>query len=101
MRMLGWIAGISVPPAAAIGSPAVHVWPASVVRSKWTRQVLGRSADSVLLGLTIAPSVRRTGLFLIGPRVPSGKRRTPVHVRPPSRDVRTMPHQLWGLVPTL
>src|ERR1700730_1570428 len=100
MRMLGWIAGTSFPPAAT-GSPAVHVRPASVLRSKWIRHVLGRSADSVLLGLTIDPSSRRTGLFLIGPRMPAGKRRAPGHVRPPSWEVRTMPHQVWGLVPTL
>src|SRR5216683_5496443 len=99
--MLGWIAWISLPSADARRAPAVHVWPASTLRSKWTRHVLGRSGDSVLLGLIIVPSERRTALFLIGPRRPSGKRRAPDHVRAWSREVRTMPHHRCGLGPTL
>src|SRR5260221_12672851 len=98
--MLGWIASIWFPSAERLGNEAVHVSPASVLRSKCTRQVLGVSGDSVLLGATIIPSRSRTGLFLMGPRMPSGKRRTPAHVRPRSRDVRTMPHHVWGLGPT-
>src|SRR5438132_4226298 len=99
--MLGWIASIGLPSAEADGNAAVHVKPASVVRSKCTRHVLGRSDDSVLLAATSVPSESCTGLFLTGPRMPSGKRRAPLQVRPPSWDVRTIPHQLCGLGPTL
>src|SRR2546428_13814521 len=99
--MLGWIAWISLPSAGAGGALAVHVRPASTLRSKWTCHVLGRSADSVLLGLITVPSAKRTALFLIGPRMPSGKRRAPDHVRAWSREVRTMPHHRCRLGPTL
>src|SRR2546427_12029972 len=101
MRMLGWIAWILRAASNAGGAMAVHVRPASALRSKWMRHVLGRSGDSVLLGLIIVPSESRTGLFLIGPRMPSGRRRASDHVRPWSREVRTMPHQRCGLGPTL
>src|SRR5438874_9988571 len=99
--MLGWMASIRVPSAAAGGYAFVHVTPLSALRSKCTRQALGRSADSVLLGATSVPSESRTGLFLIGPSIPSGRRRASLHVRPLSPDVRTMPHQARGLGPTL
>src|SRR2546426_10358395 len=99
--MPGWIALIGLPSAEADGNAAVHVRPASVVRSKCTRHVLGRSDDSVLLGATSVPSESCTGLFLMGPRTPSGKRRASAQVRPLSREVWTIPHQLSGLGPTL
>src|SRR6266849_2674261 len=98
--MLGWIALIGPPSAEADGNAAVHVTPASVVRSKGTRHVLGRSDDSVLLGAMSVPSESCTSLFLMGPSMPSGKRRASVQVSPLSREVRTIPHQLWGLGPT-
>src|SRR5439155_18448782 len=83
------------------GATDVHVSPPSVERSKCTRQRLGRSDDSVLLPASSVPSASITGLFLIGPRMPSGNRRPSLHVRPLSRDVRTIPHQPCGLGPTL
>src|SRR5688572_22781056 len=49
----------------------------------------------------IVPSASRTGLFLIGPRIPSGKRRASPHVRPSSFDVRIIPHHARGFGPTL
>ena len=101
MRMLGWIASICVPSGGAAGTTAVQVTPASVERSKCTRHALGRVGVSVLLPATSVPSASRTGLFLIGPRMPSGRRRASLQVRPLSRDVRTMPHQVCGLGPTL
>src|SRR3954471_6628837 len=73
-RILGWMASISTPVAAGDGATFVHERPPSVLRSKCTRHLLGRSDDSVLLGLMIVPLVRRTGLFLIGPSMPSGSR---------------------------
>src|SRR5712692_6841895 len=101
MRMLGWMASIGFPSAESEGCAAVHVRPALTVRSKCTRHALGRSGDSVLLGPTSVPSESITGLFLMGPSMPSGNRRTLLHVRPLSRDVRVIPHQLWGLAPIL
>src|SRR5687768_1148082 len=99
--MLGWIASIGLPSAEADGAAAVQMRPPSPVRSKCTRHVLGRSADSVLLGASRVPSASCTGLFLIGPRMPFGKRRASVQLRPPSPDVRSIPHQVCGLGPTL
>src|SRR5262249_27140584 len=99
--MLGWIASIGAPSADGNDGMAVHVDPPSVERSQCTRQLLGRAGDSVLLPATIVTSLRRTGLFLIGPRMPSGRRRTLVHVRPLSGDVRLRPHHVCGLRPTL
>src|SRR5437870_12465899 len=101
MRMLGWMASIVASSADRSGGVAVHVNPPSVERSKCTRHLLGRSGDSVLLAATIVRSPSRTGLFLIGPRMPSGSRRALVHVRPLSGDVRVMPHHACGLGPTL
>src|SRR5262245_9157860 len=100
-RMLGWMASIGSPADDAGGCTIVHVLPPSVDRSKWIRHALGVSGDSVLDGLRIAPSSSRTGLFLIGPRIPSGSRRGSLHVRPPSRDVRAIPHHPLGRGPTL
>src|SRR6266849_2960486 len=99
--MLCWIALIGLPSAEADGNAAVHVTPASAVRSKCTRHVLGLSGDSVLLGATSVPSESCTSLFLIGPSMPSGRRRASLQVFPLSRELRTIPHQLWGLGPTL
>src|SRR5215216_4121822 len=99
--MLGWIAWISLPSAGPGTGTAVQVRPASTDRSKCTRQLFAGPGDSVLLPLTSEPSASRTGLFLTGPRMPSGKRLALLHVRPPSDDVRTIPHQLVGSGPTL
>src|SRR5262249_38938529 len=99
--MLGWMASIEVSPAVRSGGVAVQVNPPSVERSKWTRHLLGRSGDSVLLEARIVRSPSRTGLFLIGPRMPSGSWRALVHVRPLSGDVRVMPHHVCGLRPIL
>src|SRR6185295_4313950 len=99
--MLGWMASIAAAPEPAGGKTLDQVVPASAVRSKCTRHLLGRSGDSVLLGAISVPSSNRTGLFLIGPRMPSGNRRPSLQVRPLSRDVRTIPHQVCGLGPTL
>ena len=46
--------------------------------------LLGLSAFGAA-GARIVPSGSRTGLFLIGPRMPSGSRRASLHVLPPSR----------------
>src|SRR5262249_43969013 len=100
-RMLGWIASMAFPPDAAGGDTDVHVTPPSAERSKCTRHTLGRSVDSVLLPASRVPSGSSTGLFLTGPRMPSGSRRASLHVRPPSPDVRAMPHHVCGLGPTL
>ena len=50
---------------------------------------------------TMVPSASCKGLFLMGPRMPSGRRRGVLHVRPSSADVITMPHHSRGLGPTL
>src|SRR5688572_1597229 len=98
MRTLGCIASIAAPPD---GREIVQVWPLSWLRSKWIRHVLGVSGVSVLLGAMIVPSAKRTGLFLMGPRIPSGSRLGVPQVRPESEDVRTMPHHARGFGPTL
>src|SRR5687767_1060094 len=98
-RMLGWIAAMVRP--SLSGGVAVHVLPPSLLRSKCTRQRLGSSSVSVLVGETMVPSASCTGLFLIGPRMPSGRRRASLHVRPPSVLVRSIPHQASGDGPTL
>ncbi len=79
------------------GGVVVQVVPWSELRSKCTRQ----PSCSVLLGQRRSPSVSCTGLFLIGPRMPSGKRRAAPQVRPLSCEVRSMPHQVPGEGPTL
>jgi hypothetical protein len=55
----------------------------------------------VLEPATIVPSASWIGLFLIGPRMPSRRRRGSVQLSPPSVDAVTMPHQVEGLGPTL
>src|SRR5262249_42566335 len=95
VRMLGWMAESSLPsPSAGV---ACQVLPRSAVRSKWTRQ----PSCSVLLGQRRSPPGNCTGLVLIGPRVPSGRRRASDQVLPPSSEVFSMPHQERGLGPTL
>ena len=94
--MLGWIAPIFVgvverrrgrPGLAAVGG-ALEV-----------------DAPAVVLGARAGRGCRRsraaTGLFLIGPRMPSGSRRGFDHVRPPSVEVISMPHHSLGVGPTL
>ncbi len=89
------MAGISLP--SFSGGVATHVVPLSDDRSKCTRQ----PSCSVLDPDRMSPFASCTGLFLIGPSTPSGRRRADAHVRPPSADVMTMPHHVLGLGPTL
>lgn len=80
------------------GAVAVQVWPPSEERSKCTRQP---SWPSVLVPETMSPFASWTGLFLIGPKIPSGNRRASDQILPSSFEVLTMPHQVLGLGPTL
>src|SRR5687768_12561392 len=92
----------------------VHVLPPSTLRSNRTRHP--NCGDSMLVGEMIspppppsppplaptraaAPPARSscTGLFLIGPRMPAGRRLPPVQVRPSSSLDLTMPHHFDGL----
>src|SRR5687768_15888396 len=97
--MLGCIAPIVTP--SFSGGVAIQVLPPSVLRSKCTVHLLGRSFVSLLVGERMVPSASCTGLFLIGPRMPSGRRRAALQVRPPSVLVRTSPHHVCGEGPTL
>src|ERR1035441_7066315 len=81
-KMLGWIAPISLP--SLTGGVVVQVFPKSLVRSKWTRQP---PSPSVLLPHRISPFASGTGLFLMGPRMPSGSRVGFDHVLPSSVEV--------------
>ena len=74
-----------------------QVAPRSAERSRWTRQ----PSCSLLEGLSQEPSASSIGLFLIGPRMPSGRRRGSDQVVPPSSEAMTSPHQRLGLRPTL
>lgn len=65
------------------------------------RHALGLSVDSVLEGHSKSPSGNCTGLFLMGPKMPSGSLRGSSQVRPPSLDFVSMPHHLLGDGPTL
>src|SRR5208283_4679751 len=80
------------------GGVACHVFPRSLVRSKCTRQP---PSPSVLDGQRISPFASCTGLFLIGPSMPSGNRVGLAQVLPASSDVVIIPHQAAGLGPTL
>src|SRR5579871_4634192 len=75
----------------------VQVAPRSGVRSRWMRQ----PEFSVLDGQSSSPLASWIGLFLIGPRMPSDRRRGGDQVLPPSSEVVIMPHQPPGLGPTL
>src|SRR5215510_4864272 len=94
-KTVGWITPNSLP--SFIASVRFHVLPRSAVRSKCTRQAL----SSVLDGQRSSPSPSSTGLFLIGPAIPSGKRRGLLQVFPPSSEVISIPHHSLGLGPTL
>src|SRR6266487_4036493 len=94
-KTVGWMAPNSC--AELSGPVFVQVSPRSGVRSRWTRQ----PSCSVLEGQSNVPSANHTGLFLIGPRMPSGSRRGAVHVGPPSAELIIMPHQRDGFGPTL
>jgi hypothetical protein len=52
-------------------------------------------------GQSSAPSSSSIGLFLIGPRMPRGRRTGGDQLRPPSLERVSMPHQQRGLGPTL
>ena len=93
--MLGWIASIGFRRLAAGGA---HDGPrlAAVGRALEVdapARPLGRLGAARAMSV---PSASWTGLFLIGPRMPSGRRRASHHVCPPSRDVRTIPHHVSG-----
>ena len=49
----------------------------------------------------MSPFSNWTGLFLMGPKMPSGRRSGSDQVFPPSAEVITIPHHSWGLGPTL
>src|SRR5688572_9504722 len=101
--MLGWMAltGAASTPRGMAGVIRVHVLPRSLVRSKWICHPGCTPSRSVLEGHRIEPSGSATGLFLIGPRKPSGRRCGGDHVLPPSAEVVISPHQLRGSGPTL
>src|SRR4051812_16380912 len=98
-RMLGWIAPIVVP--SLIGAVADQFLPPSLLHSKCTCHLLGSACDSVLDPATMVPSASCTGLFLIGPRMPLGRRRALLQLRPSSALVRISPHHSSGDGPTL
>src|SRR5258706_16252937 len=97
--MLGWIALIVRP--SLSGGVALQVCSPSLLRSKCTCHFVGFSGVSTLVGQRMSPLASWTGLFLIGPRMPSGRRRAVLHVWPPSADVLISPHHFCGLGPTL
>ena len=74
MRPSGWVSRVgwmaSQVLSSSTGPTVCQVWPRSVVRSKWTRQ----PRSSKLVGARIEPSLSVIGLFLTGPRKPSGRR---------------------------
>src|SRR5262245_29098369 len=94
-KTVGWITPNSLP--SLIASVRFHVLPRSEVRSKCTRQPL----SSVLDGQSNSPSPSSTGLFLIGPAMPSGNRCGLLQLFPPSSEVIIIPHHSLGLGPTL
>ena len=81
--MLGWMAPMR-DRRRSRASIAVQVLPRSLLRSKWTRHLLGFSSVSLLVGQRMSPFASCTGLFLIGPRMPSGSLRAALQVVPPS-----------------
>src|SRR5688572_15433427 len=99
--MLGCMASIAGAVCEMGGRTTDQVTPSSRVSSNWIRHLLGASSDSVLLPAITLPSLSRTGLFLMGPRTPSGNLRASFQVRPPSSDVRIIPHHVRGVGPTL
>ncbi len=56
---------------------------------------------SVLDGQSKSPLLKRIGLFLMGPQIPSGKRYLSVQLLPLSVDEVTSPHQSEQFGPTL
>ena len=101
--MVGWMIQKSSPSVVlpARRSLRVQVRPRSGERSKWARQAGGSGASSMLEPASRLPSARVIGLFLIGPRMPSGSRRGSLQVRPSAADSMTIPHHSGGLGPTL
>src|SRR5438045_3360586 len=94
-RNAGWIASIVLP--SLRFSVLVQHWPKSRLSSMWTNQ----PPCSVLDPQSNVPSARSTGLFLIGPRIPCGRRRGFDQLLPWSSEVISMPHHFSGLWPTL
>src|SRR6266498_1046469 len=84
-KTVGWMAPNSC--AELSGPVFVQVAPRSEVRSRWTRQ----PSCSVLEGQSNVPSRSAMGLFLIGPKMLSGRRRGAPQVLPPSAEVMSMP----------
>lgn len=83
------------------GSDLLHVRPMSTVRSKYKRHAGVLPSASVLEGHKMDPSGNWIGLFLTGPRNPSGRRRPGDQALPPSSELRSMPHQVLGSGPIL
>jgi hypothetical protein len=85
-----------------ISASACHVLPRSVERSILRNQrFFSGVPTSRLDGASQLPSRVTNILFLIGPRMPSGRRVGGLQWRPPSVEVMTMPHQSRGLGPIL
>src|SRR6188508_3129709 len=80
-----------------VAAPSDAALPSPEYRSMWTSQ----PSFSVLDPASSTPPASSTGLARIGPRMPSGSLIAGDHVRPSSVDVRTIPHQVSGLGPTL
>src|SRR5262245_34389160 len=79
----------AAPSDAALASPEY--------RSMWTSQ----PSFSVLDPASSTPPGNSTGFARMGPRIPSGSLVAADQVRPSSPEVRTMPHHVSGLGPTL
>ncbi|MCY1462958.1 hypothetical protein D9M71_807900 [compost metagenome] len=78
-------------------SPIIHVFPKSGVDSIRSLQ----PSPSILDGHNKVPLLNKTGLFLIGPKNPSGIFLASDHVFPPSDEVLITPHHSDGFGPIL
>src|SRR5882762_11983307 len=100
VKIVGWIVLNSFP--SLMGPITSHVFPRSLVNSKWTSHLsLPPASNSVLEGHIIVPLASWIGLFFTGPNkllmalsLPS--RFESDHVRPSSSEVISMPHHALG-----
>src|SRR5260221_10418469 len=92
--MLGWIAS---KPAVSTGMMR-QVLPLS---SDFSRCTLHLYVVSVLEGARMVIAASWTGLFLIGPNIPSGRRTGADQVLPSSTEVDNIPHHCCTVGPTL
>ena len=76
-------------------------FPDIIMVPSWWMEYGMAAEPSVLVPARMSPFFSCTGLFLIGPRMPSGRRRAADQVVPPSVEVLNSPHQRCGLGPTL